>query len=408
MVTGNFKIAMDSMKSAKWRSFLTMLGVIIGVVSVVTIVSIGEGVKKQVSNQITHLGSDLITVLPGKPVKRDANGKVTGVNYFSIFAGNSLNESDLNVVAKTRGVATAVPLSFITGTPKVEKREYQSGSIFGTTDKLPDALNQKVEYGAFFEASDSSKDVAVIGPRVAEELFQETVPIGRSMQIRGHNFVVLGVFEKFDTTSLSPNADYNSAIFIPLEASKKLTNGQVAIQQILTKPTDPQQTNQTVDSLHTSLLNAHAGQDDFTILKQEDSLAIANTILNLLTGLISSIAAISLVVGGIGIMNIMLVSVTERTREIGVRKAVGATNQQIMSQFIIEAAMISVVGGFLGVILSIFANFFLRIFTDLQPVITLPIMGIAVVVSMIVGIIFGAAPAFKAARKDPIEALRQT
>ena len=408
MVTGNFKIAMDSIKSAKWRSFLTMLGIIIGVVSVVTIVSIGEGVKKQISDQITHRGPDLITILPGKPVTRNAQGKITSINYMSVFAGNSLNESDLNVIRKTQGVASAVPISFVTGTPKVGNREFQSGSIYGTTAQLPAALNQKVEYGAFFEANDVNKDVAVIGTKVAEDLFQETVPIGRSMHIRGHNFVVLGVFEEFQTTSLTPNADYNSAIFIPFESSKKLSNGQTAIQQILTKPTDSNSTSQTVNTLHNTLLSAHAGQDDFTILKQEDSLAIANTILNLLTGLISGIAAISLIVGGIGIMNIMLVSVTERTREIGVRKAIGATSQQILGQFMIEAAMISLVGGFVGVVLSLATNFLLRIFTDLKPVITLPIMGVAVAVALVVGVVFGVAPALKAARKDPIEALRQS
>ncbi len=407
MVTGNFKIAMDSIKTSKWRSFLTMLGIIIGVVSVVTIVSIGEGVKKQISDQIGHRGPDLITIQPGKTVTRDKSGKITGVNYMTAFAGNALNENDLNAVRKTPGVASVVPMSFVTATPKVENREYANGFVLGTTDGLPESLNQKVEYGAFFGQDDSSKDVAVIGRNVAEALFQETVPIGRSMQIHGRSFVVLGVFEQFKTTSLIPNADYNSAIFIPFESGKKLTNGQTGIQQIMVKPKDASKADVTVQALHTALQDAHAGQDDFTILRQEDSLAIASNILNLLTGLIAGIAAISLIVGGVGIMNIMLVSVTERTREIGVRKAIGANSHQILSQFIIESAVISLVGGFIGVILSILTNFFLRIFTDLEPLITLPIMGVAVLVSLVVGIVFGAAPALKAARKDPIHALRQ-
>ena len=409
LVTGNFKIAMDSITSSKWRSFLTMLGIIIGVLSVVTIVSIGEGVKKQISDQIDHLGPDLITIRPGKTVTRDASGKITGVNYLTTFSGgNALNEGDLTTVRQSPGVASAVPMSFVTATPKVDNREFTNGFIFGTTEGLPEALNQKIAYGAFFGPDDSSKNVAVIGRHVAEQLFQETVPIGRSMQIRGQNFVVLGVFDEFQTSSLTPTTDYNSAIFIPYGVGKKLTNGQAGIQQILAKPSDPKQTIAAVQSIQTALQNSHAGQDDFTILKQEDNLAIANNILNLLTGLISGIAAISLIVGGIGIMNIMLVSVTERTREIGVRKAVGATSHQILSQFVIESAMISLVGGFVGVALSLLTNLVLRITTDLQPVITLPIMGVAVLVSLIVGVIFGAAPALKAARKDPIEALRQT
>jgi putative ABC transport system permease protein len=155
------------------------------------------------------------------------------------------------------------------------------------------------------------------------------------------------------------------------------------------------------------LLNAHSGQNDFTILKQEDNLAISNSVLNLLTSLITAVAAVSLVVGGIGIMNVMIVSVTERTHEIGIRKAVGATNQQILAQFMIESAVISFVGGVIGVISSILLNFMLRISTDLQPVVTLPIMGVAVLVALVVGIVFGVAPALNASRKDPIEALRR-
>ena len=406
MVTGNFKIAMDSIRTAKWRSFLTMLGIIIGVVSVVTIVSIGEGVKKQVTNQISHLGPDLITVRPGKTVSRDKAGNVNGINYLTTFAGNALSESDLKAIQQSRNVDSAVPLSFVTGTPKIQDREYNNGFIYGKTDKLPDALNQKIEYGAFFSPDDASKDVAVIGRTVAEDFFQEQVPIGRSMQIRGQNFVVLGVFEEFETTSILPGADYNSAIFIPMNSGKKINNGQTSIQQIFAKPSSPELTDDAVDAIRASLLIAHAGQDDFTILKQEDNLAITSSILNLLTGLISGIAAISLIVGGIGIMNVMLVSVTERTREIGVRKAVGATSHQVLAQFLIEAAVISFVGGIIGVVCSLLANFFIRVFTDLQPVITLSVMGIAVLVALLVGIIFGVAPALKAARKDPIQALR--
>jgi putative ABC transport system permease protein len=407
MVTGNFKIAFDSIKAYKWRSFLTMLGIIIGVVSVVTIVSIGEGVKKQISNQIGHMGPDLITVRPGKPVTRNNSGHIDAVNFMSGFVGNSLTENDVQAIKKTPNIAKTVPMSFVSGTPRADGRTFERNVIFGTTEDLPAMLNQDVEYGEFFQAHDADKNVVVIGKSVAEELFQETVPVGRSMQIRGENFVVRGVFEEFATAKLTPNADYNAAVFMPINVSKKLSNNQTNIQQILAKPTDPTKTNEAVKSMQKQLLNTHAGQDDFTILKQEDNLAIANTILNLLTGLITGVAAISLLVGGIGIMNIMLVAVTERTQEIGIRKAVGATNSQIMSQFVIEAAVISLTGGVVGIFGSLLANFFIRVTTDLEPVITLPIMGLALAVSLIVGIFFGSAPALQAARKDPIEALRK-
>lgn len=406
MVTGNFSIAWDSIKAAKWRSFLTMLGVIIGVASVVTIVSIGQGVKKQISDQISQMGSDLITIRPGRADTRSLAGQLTSGGITTGFAGNALTENDLKVVTTAPDVAAAVPLSLITGAPTVDKRDFQGGYILGTTKDLPFMINLKVEYGAFFSDGDKDKSVAVIGKTVAEELFQETVPIGRSMHIRGENFIVLGVFEEFKTTSFAPTVDFNKSILIPFSVSKKLNNSQSNIQQIYAKPRSSDQTQSLADTLQKQLHNTHAGQDDFSVLKQEDSLRITDNMLNVLTGLISGIAAISLFVGGIGIMNIMLVSVTERTREIGVRKAVGATNRQILSQFVIEAAMLSFVGGMIGVLLSLLLNFFLRIFTDLEPVVTLPIMVVSVVVSLAVGIVFGTAPALKAARKDPIQALR--
>lgn len=406
MVTGNFKIAMESIKHAKWRSFFTMLGIIIGVASVVTIISIGEGVKKQVSGEIDRRGPDLITVRPGKVAETDKNGKINSASIFSNLVNAPLSESDVKVVTKTENVKYAVPLSYLSGVPEADKIEMPRAVVFGTSSELPKALNQKVEFGTFFD-KDANKNVAVIGQRVAEELFRETVPIGSSMQLRGQSFVVVGIFEEFNDISLSQEADYNTAIFIPTEAAKKLNNSQLPVQQILLRPEHESQRDSVVKNVETRLLNAHAGQHDFSVLTQDNNRSISNEVLNILTSLVTAVAAVSLVVGGIGIMNVMIVSVTERTHEIGIRKAVGATNQQILAQFIIESAVISFVGGIFGVVVSLLANFVLRISTNLMPVITLPVMGAALVVALLVGIVFGVAPALKASQKDPIEALRR-
>lgn len=408
MVTGNVKMALDAIRSAKMRSLLTMLGIIVGVVSVVTIVSLGEGAKQQVTGQINQLGADLLTIRPGRTVTRDASGEVTDVNLLATFGGGAaMPESDLRVIQRAQGVGVAVPLSVVTGIASTDGKEYDRGFVLGTTSGMPHILNQKVEFGAFFNTNDGDRNVAVIGKHVAEEMFHENGPIGRSLELRGHTFVIRGVFEEFADSPLLPNNDYNYAIFIPFETAKAISGNQTQIQQILAKPQNPDEMPQAAESIRSSLRGAHGGQEDFTILQQSDNLAIANQVLNLLTGLISAIAAISLIVGGIGIMNIMLVSVSERTHEIGVRKAIGATNGQILGQFLIEAAMISFVGGLIGIALSMLANFLLRIFTDLSPVITLGVITVAVVVSVVVGIFFGITPALKAARKDPIEALRQ-
>lgn len=402
--SGNVKMALEAIASAKWRSLLTMLGIIIGVVSVVTMVSLGEGAKRSIVGQIEQSGEDLITVRAGRPIKRDGN-TIAGLSLLGAPSTGSLSEKDLEVVRATPGVKDVVPFSYVSSTAVKDGREYDKGLVIGTGDDLPKILNQKVEYGDFFSDEDVNKNGAVIGKRVAEQLFEENVPVGKLFTIRGEVFVVRGVLEEFDTSPLAPNADYNSVVFIPYQVGKELA-GDGHIYQILTRPANMSRLEATVNSLNASLAKAHEGQHDFTILTQEDNLATANEVVDLLTGFVAAIAAISLVVGGIGILNIMLVSVTERTHEIGVRKSIGATHRQILSQFLIEALILSVMGGLLGLLFSLLTNYLLRIFTNLTPVLTWPIMAVAVLVSVTVGIIFGVTPAMTAARKHPVDALR--
>jgi ABC-type antimicrobial peptide transport system permease subunit len=405
--SGNIKMALSAIRGARWRSLMTMFGITIGVVSVVTTISLGEGVKRQVIGQINHLGSDLITVQPGTIVNRSTDGQITALNFLSGLGPATLTEKDLKAIQETPNIKAAVPLNLITGVASADKREMQNGFIVSTTHDMRQILDREVEFGSFFESQDADKPVAVIGRRVAEQLFRDYVAIGKKLKIRGQEFVVRGVFEEFPTNPLVPNSDFNSAIFIPYESGKKLTGGSVQIYQILAKPADPREIDATISLMREALINSRSGQENFTILKQSESLAVANNTLNTVTGLIAGIAAISLLVGGIGIMNIMLVSVTERTQEIGIRKAVGATNAQIRGQFLVEAIVLSTLGGLIGVGMAILTNFALRIFTDLQPVITVPIILAAVGVSLLVGVVFGVAPALKAARKNPIDALRQ-
>lgn len=402
----NIRLAITSLRSARWRSFLTMLGIIIGVVSVVTTVSIGEGIKQQVTKQINQLGPDLITIQPGRNVVRDDTGNINGVNYLSIASAGSFSEADWKAVAKVDGTATVLPLNVVSGLPRVGERTMDGAVILGTTPAVPDMLNQKVEFGTFFHDGDTNKQVVVIGKRVAEQLFQENVPIGKSIQIRGQSFIVRGVFEEFPGSPLIGNTDYNTAIFMPYNTSKAIANERVEVYQVLVKPMEGKNGDQLINDLRSVLRTQRGGEEDFTVLKQAENLAVVSSLLNILTRFVAGVAAISLFVGGIGIMNIMLVLVGERTREIGVRKAVGATNHQIMTQFMTEAAVISVAGGFFGVLLSIVTNYILRITTNLTPVITLPIMFISVGVALLVGIVFGTTPAIRAARKDPIESLR--
>lgn len=406
MSSGNIKMAIAAIRSNRWRSLLTMLGIVIGIVSVVTTVSIGEGIKKQASNQINHLGNNIISIRPGRSVKRDSNGQIAGVNYFSSFGVNTLTDKDLDAVSKVPDVQDVVPLSLVQATAKNEEREFADGYIIGTSDQLPKILNQKIESGAFFTSHDETKNVAVIGRNVAVSLFHELTPIGRVMSIRGQDFIVRGVLQKSEATSLIPYADFNSAVFIPYSVSKNLDGNSPQIYEILVGTIRSESVEKVAVNIRSSLKTLHGGDEDFSVLKHDETIAVTNGILDMMTRFVASVAAISLLVGGIGVMNIMLVAVSERTREIGVRKAVGATNHQILKQFLVEATTLSLLGGFLGIALSLLVNFLLRILTPMEPVITLPIIVIATGVSVIVGIIFGIMPALTASRKDPIQALR--
>lgn len=398
---------MASLRSSKWRSILTMLGIVIGVSSVVTIVSLGEGLKQQIVGQINQLGSDIITVRSGKLVSRNGSSSINNINVLAFLSTSTLTEKDVQAIGKLPSAAKVVPMSFVTSTAKGSRTTLDNLYVVGTSPDLADVLHQKVAYGAFFTEGEADQDFAVIGARVAEELFGELNPAGQSLSIMGKSFVVSGVLERSSGGLLSvAETDFNSAIFISQALARKLTGAHPNILQILVKSQDPNNLDVTANDVRSALLATHQGQENFTVLKQYELLDIASGVVNIVTAFITGIAAISLLVGGIGIMDIMLVSVSERMREIGIRKAVGATSRQILSQFLVEGLALSVGGGLIGVLVAMLINLGLRLYTNFDPVVTAPLVILAVGVSVGVGIIFSVAPALKAARKDPIDALR--
>lgn len=409
MFSGNFRLALSRLRSSKWHSLLTMFGIIVGVVSVVTTVSLGEGIKHQVLSQVGQIGSDLITVRPGKVVTRDKNGTIVRVDPNSIygFGSGSLSEDDLKTVSDVKNISKVVSINYLNSSPKTSdsKNSYDAGFVLGTDPDFPNILQHKVEYGEYFSAAEEGRSLAIIGKRVAEQLFEENIPVGQSVVIRGHEYIVRGVFAEFGSSAIGQGIDLNKAVFIARPQLRDLAGDAAPLSRVLIRP-QKGKADQVVRELNSALLKAHGGQQDVTVLKQDENLVVADDVLTLLTKFVASIAAISLLVGGIGIMNIMLVSISERTHEIGIRKAVGATNRQIRNQFMAEAIVISSVGGIVGVLLSLLISFIIRVTTNLQPVIAWPVVAIAVGVSIAVGIIFGTIPAIKAARKDPIDSLR--
>ncbi|MCA9334397.1 FtsX-like permease family protein, partial [Candidatus Saccharibacteria bacterium] len=307
---------------------------------------------------------------------------------------------------KAENVGMVASMSLVNGVATYEDKRLDNGVVVATTANLPELTNQTVDFGEFLTDHDEGRFFAVIGPGVAEQLFGENVPIGKSIDFRGQRFTVKGVMTKFDSTPLVSGIDFNNSVFISYATGKALSEGNAQVVQILVKPAEAEGVDRTQASIESALLQTHGGQQDFSVLKQDETISAAGNILTILTALVAAVATISLVVGGIGVMNIMLVSVTERTQEIGIRKAVGATNHQILMQFLVESMVLSLAGGALGVLLALVINFVLRVTTSLEPVLSPIVIVVAMLMSLVVGVIFGVVPAMKAARKHPIDALR--
>lgn len=404
LTRGHIRAGLDSVRGAKVRSFWTMLGVIIGVASVITVVSIGEGIKGQIGGQLHHFGKNLITVRPAQ-VSTPSDSK-----NLSFIAGSNLSvplaSRDITTIQYAKGVQASAPLTIVSGQVKGETGIYGDGFVVGTSPDLPSLINQSLAYGGFWTSDDGDTNVAVIGQHAAQQMFNVDVPLGHTFTFRGQDFIVRGIFNQFTSTPLSQDINFNNAIFIPNGIAESMTNNTAPTYAILARASSPNQTGQVASNINQALARTHGGQAGFQVLSGNQNLASSDSILDLLTKLIAGIAAISLLVGGIGIMNVMLVSVSERMHEIGIRKAVGATNRQIMSQFMVESTLLSVAGGAIGIVIAFIVDYALRAATSLTPSISWQIVVIAAGISLLVGVIFGTVPAVKAARKDPILALR--
>jgi putative ABC transport system permease protein len=399
-------LAIRTIRFAKTRSLLTVLGIIIGIVSVVSIVSISKGIESQVEGQINATGKGLIIVKPGVITKTSSNSIINNLSSLSSFNSiSSLTPSDIKSVQATSGVESSSAVNIVNGQVITQNGKF-SEVVMGTGYQFPSVINQQLSDGEYFDPYSDNIYQAVIGQNLAQKLFGEKVPLGLSFDFHGQTFIVRGIFKQFKSAPLTTSSDINNTIFIPYTTAEGLTNNSAPIYEILAKANNINNVDQITNSINKNLLKLHGGQQDFTVLKQSQSLALTTSVLDSLTYLVGIVAAIALVVGGVGIMNISLVSVSERTKEIGIRKAIGATNSQILSQFLIESSVLSLFGGLMGVVLSFSVDYVLSITTSLAPVIDLPTLGVAFLISLAVGIIFGSLPAFKAARKDPIKALR--
>lgn len=412
MIWQNIKNAFISIGSARLRSFLTVLGVVIGVFAVIVMIAIGDGVKASVSGQITSLGSNVLTVTSGRigqaSTARQGQQQSGGSSFnFGSAAGSStITSADVETIKNTPNVSEVAAISVVSSIVGYGDLTSNTAFIIASQPSYFNIRKLKLEQGKFYEKSDedNSSFVTVIGSTTKSNLFGSADPLGKKITIRGKDFTVIGVTEPTDT-GLSLGGGGDDIVYIPSSSASKLV-GKSDISRVIVSVNSQENVSTVKDSIEQSIKKNHSGTEDFSVLTQKDLLSTFDSILNILTTFVVAIAAISLIVGGIGIMNIMLVTVTERTREIGIRKALGATFGNIMGQFLTESIIISLIGGMLGLVLAYLAGFIVKSLADITPVYSLKAFVVALSVSLFVGIVFGTAPAIKAARKRPIQALK--
>lgn len=397
----NIRNALLSIWTNKVRSVLTVLGVVIGVTSVTTLVSLGEGLKQDVAGMIQGFGTNVIAVTGGKI---DTNASQQTANPANFISGDILTEEDVEDIRQLESIETVAPISLVPGAMKYNDKTV-TPVLYGSTANFLEAFEVlKVDQGEMF-ASGTSDNVVVLGKQTREDMFGDINPIGKTVTIGQEEFKVVGTLTQEKSSSLF-GSEFDSIAIVPFDVAKRLNKDQAKIMRIVAKANDTAEVDAVKQQITNTLRENHNGEEDFSVLTQDDMLELFNTFLNLATTMVSAIAAISLIVGGIGIMNIMLVTVTERTREIGLRKAVGATKTAILIQFLTEAIVVTLLGALIGLGISVFASVAIAAQTDLTPQLTPQVVGLAVGISIMIGIIFGLWPALRAANKDPIEALR--
>jgi putative ABC transport system permease protein len=396
----NIKSALQSIWGNKVRSLLTLLGVVIGVTSVTTLVAMGQGLKNDVSGLIEGLGTNIVAVTAGKLDPSSGNA----TNPAAFIATDILTRSDVTALKGVDGVAGAVPLGIVPGIAKVGDKTF-SPLIAGTDSDFLQVVDiLKVNTGRMFEANETG--VTLLAKGVATDMFGEGVDaIGKTVTVGTKTFTVVGISEE-ETTSSIFGSQFGTIMLIPFNDATALNKGKETINRIITKAQSAEEVNPVKERIQSTMLAQHNGEEDFTVLTQKDILGLFDKFLSLATALVSAIAAISLIVGGIGIMNIMLVTVTERTREIGLRKAIGAPRSAILVQFLVEAVIVTLVGGVIGLGISFAIGAIVTAKTPLTPAFTPSVIATALGLSIVIGAIFGIWPAMRAARKDPIEALR--
>ncbi len=396
--------AYHALRRTRARTLLTVAGIAIGIASVTCILSISAGVQQMIGGQVNALDGTLAVIRPGTQ-SRDPNAFVNPIAQQS-FSTSTLTDSDVAALSELKNVTAIAPLMTIEGTIKTQNKTVTNNVVLATTPDFAKVSSLDMKAGQFLDEV-TDDNTAVIGEDLAIELFDTDRPIGQVITIRGVDLTIIGVIRKAKNPINFNNVDFGHAVVVSFERGRLFHQGRSQIQQINLLADNAADVPSVTKAANELLLKNHLGEQDFTITTGEDISRPTNQLFTAITEVMTAIAAISLFVGGIGIMNIMLVNVAERTREIGIRKAVGASHGTIVSQFIIESLIMSLIGGALGYVLGLVGAFGISLFLYFTPSITWHTAVGALVMAVAVGTIFGIYPAIKAARKNTIESLRQ-
>ncbi len=410
-LTHTFTTATTALTAHKSRSFLTVLGIVIGITAIILMMAIGSGAQKLILNEISGLGTETIVIRPG----REPQGPT---DVAGTLLSDSLKKRDVDALLKKSNVpdlVSVMPAVLVPGSVSYGGETFTPTIFGGSAEFLVDAFAVYPERGVIFTNEDIAQrsSVAVIGSKVEEELFGNMSALGKQITIKNKKFRVIGIFPPKGQVAF---LNINELVVVPYTSAQSYLLGIDHFHEIITRAKSPEAVERTVKDIELTLRQSHGitdpKKDDFFVVTQQGVVDQVKTIIGALTAFLSSVVAIALVVGGIGVMNIMLVSVTERTREIGLRKALGATNRDILTQFLLEAVMLTALGGIIGILLGALLSFLAGIILtqtvglnwEFSFPVSAAVLGLSV--SAIVGLIFGIYPARKAAKKSPIEALR--